>query len=59
MKFFFQDFKLYSLSSISLMLPTSTGVEMALKIILLITSIAYTLVRLHQSLKKNKDETDT
>lgn len=59
MKFFFQDFKLYSLSSISLMLPTSTGVEMALKIILLITSIAYTLVRLNQSLKKNKDETDT
>jgi len=58
MKSFIDDLKVYLLNSGVLMI-SFTKVENVLKIILLITSIAYTLVRLRQSLKKNKDETDT
>ena len=58
MKSFIDDLKVYLLNSGVLMI-SFTKVENVLKIILLITSIAYTLVRLRQSVKKNKDETDT
>lgn len=52
-----QDFKLYVINSITLGISV-TDVEMALKIVLLVASIGYTLQRwseLRKEKKKNKD----
>lgn len=48
-----QDIKLTLLNILSFTLSFS-NIEMLLKIILLIVSIIYTLIKINQSLKKNK-----
>jgi hypothetical protein len=53
------DIKLYALNTFTLGLTTFSNIEMGLKIILLITSIGYTLVRwynLHKSNGGTKDK---
>jgi len=50
-----QDIKLAILNILSFILSFS-NVEMTLKIILLIVSITYTLIKINQSLKNNKKD---
>jgi flagellar biogenesis protein FliO len=57
MKSFIEDVKVYALNSGALMI-TFTKVEMILKILLLVISIVYTLMKIMNSIKNNKDETD-
>ena len=57
MKNFIDDLKVYALNSGALMI-SFTQVENVLKILLLIISIAYTLMKMRLAIKNNKDETD-
>lgn len=57
MKNFIDDFKVYALNSGALMI-SFTQVENILKILLLLISIAYTLMKMNDALKNKKDETD-
>jgi hypothetical protein len=57
MKNFVDDLKVYALNSGALMI-SFTQVENVLKILLLIISIAYTLMKISHAIKNKKDETD-
>lgn len=57
MKSFVDDLKVYLLNSGVLMI-SFTKVEMALKVLLLIVSIVYTLLKIKYSIKNKNDETD-
>ena len=57
MKNFIDDFKVYALNSGALMI-SFTQVENVLKILLLIISIAYTLIKMRLAIKNKQDETD-
>lgn len=57
MKSFVEDLKVYALNSGALMI-SFTQAEMILKILLLTVSIVYTLMKIINSIKNNKDETD-
>jgi hypothetical protein len=57
MKGFVEDFKVYALNSGALMI-SFTQAEMILKILLLTVSIVYTLMKIINSIKSNKDEAD-
>ena len=57
MKSFVEDIKVYALNSGALMI-SFTQAEMILKILLLTVSIVYTLMKIINSIKSNKDETD-
>lgn len=57
MKSFIEDLKVYLLNSGVLMI-SFTKVEMALKVLLLIVSIAYTLLKIKYSIKNKNDETN-
>lgn len=53
------DIKIFTLNTVTLGLTTFSNIEMGLKIILLITSIGYTIVRwfnLHKSNGGTKDK---
>lgn len=49
------DFKIYALNSVAMAISFS-NVEAALKILLLCVSIAYTILKTVELLKKKKDE---
>ena len=57
MKNFIDDLKVYALNSGALMI-SFTQVENVLKILLLIISIAYTLMKMNDAIKNKKDEAD-
>lgn len=57
MKNFIDDLKVYGLNSGALMI-SFTQVENVLKILLLIISIAYTLMKMNHAIKNKNDETD-
>ena len=57
MKSFVEDIKVYALNSGALMI-SFTQAEMILKILLLTVSIVYTLMKIINSIKSNKDEAD-
>jgi hypothetical protein len=57
MKNFIEDLKVYALNSGVLMI-SFTKVENVLKILLLLISIAYTLMKMRHSIKNKEDETD-
>lgn len=57
MKNFIDDLKVYALNSGALMI-SFTQVENALKILLLIISIAYTLIKMRLAIKDKQDEND-
>jgi len=57
MKNFIDDLKVYALNSGALMI-SFTQVENVLKILLLIISIAYTLIKMRLAIKNKQDETD-
>ena len=52
------DIKIFTLNTVTLGLTTFSNIEMGLKIILLITSIGYTLVRWHNLHKENGETKD-
>ena len=57
MKNFMEDLKVYALNSGVLMI-SFTKVENVLKILLLLISIAYTLMKMRHAIKNKEDETD-
>jgi hypothetical protein len=57
MKNFIDDLKVYALNSGALMI-SFTQVENVLKILLLIISIAYTLMKMRHAIKTKNDETN-
>jgi hypothetical protein len=57
MKNFIEDFKVYAINSGALMI-SFTQVESVLKILLLIISIVYTLIKMRHAILNKKDETD-